>query len=69
MKSTVLITIVNGKITSALANGDAEIHIELADGIHNISTKVITNSEMDTHLGRVKPMARHHHNAFPKGRW
>jgi hypothetical protein len=76
MKSTILVTIVSGKITSVLSNGDAVLHVELEDGVHEVTPKVITNAEMEIHLRSLKQktetlpkMTAAQHNAFPKGRF
>jgi len=76
MNSKILVTIVQGKITSVLSNGDAELYVELEDGAHEVTPKVITNSEMEIHLRSLKQkteplpkMTAGQHNKFPKGRF
>ena len=54
MKPVILVTIVQGKIASVLSNGDAELHVELEDGVHEVQPKVVTNAEMEIHLRSLK---------------
>ena len=76
MHAKILITIIQGKITSVLSNGDAALYVELEDGIHEVEPKVITNSEMEINLRSLKQkteqrplMTPAEHNKFPKGRF
>jgi hypothetical protein len=69
------ITVINKHVVSAIANGNVELFIEDAAGIHVIIPKVITREEMDKVVGMadlppvVPRLTEAEHNRFEHGRF